>query len=128
MEHVLRMRPGAAGPAVIAVTVAALVAGCGGAGGDGSVAGNRTDAGANSAATVAAKSGEQLYQEKCVTCHGPGGRGIPNQGTKLAGTLMPKDAIVDAILNGKGKMPKTPNTSQAEAERMADYVLALPGA
>lgn len=38
------------------------------------------------AAAPAAMTGEQLYQQRCVTCHQPNGQGVPNTYPPLAGS------------------------------------------
>jgi cytochrome c oxidase subunit II len=54
------------------------------------------------------KKGEGVYQEKCQSCHQPGGIGMPPVFPALKGSAVVTgniDAQVDLMLNGKGMMP-----------------------
>lgn len=66
-----------------------LLAACGGNGnaGTNTNAGNRDDAGASDEAEAVAAgdpaAGEELFDQVCITCHGPGGEGIEGLGKDM---------------------------------------------
>jgi cytochrome c5 len=60
------------------------------------------------------KTGEQVYQAVCVTCHGTGLAGAPKFGDSAAWApriAQGYDALVHSALNGKGGMPARGGTS-----------------
>lgn len=77
-------------------------------------------------------SGRKVYRQFCAVCHGPRGQGSPlgrplNGGEALALT---DEEIMDAVYNGspdEGMMAFGPGLSDAEIERVTEYVRKLQG-
>jgi cytochrome c5 len=65
-------------------------------------------AGGEAAAATGPKTGEQVYQAHCITCHGTGAAGAPKMGDAAA--WAPRiakgiDALLSSATNGKNAMP-----------------------
>jgi len=78
------------------------------------------------AAPVAARSGKEVYNTVCTTCHAAGVAGAPKLGDKAA--WEPRiatglDALLNTAINGKGAMPaRGGNPSVTDAELKATIV------
>jgi mono/diheme cytochrome c family protein len=71
------------------------------------------------------KEGQALYEKYCVLCHGADG-GAGFQGAKdLAASTLADAEIVNLIQHGKGVMPANTDLSDAEAQKVKDYVKYL---
>jgi cytochrome c5 len=68
---------------------------------------------------AAMRSGEQVYNAVCTACHGIGVAGAPKTGDEAAWAPRLKtgyDALLAAVLNGKGAMPKQSGGDFADYE------------
>jgi cytochrome c5 len=77
----------------------------------------------DAAAPVVYKTGEQVYQAVCLSCHASGAAGAPKLGD--ASSWAPRlaqglDALVQSVINGKGAMAARAGTS---ADDYSDYEL-----
>ena len=76
------------------------------------------------------RSGEQVYNSVCATCHATGVAGAPKAGDKAAWAArlkQGKDALYNTALKGKGAMPaKGGNASLSDdaVKAAVDYLLA----
>ena len=78
---------------------------------------------------VTAASGQEIYQKRCQSCHGPDGKGNPKLAEMLklkAETLdlttpavlgKPEAELLKAIADGKGKMPPFGKTLGEQDQR-----------
>lgn len=83
--------------------------------------------------SVAARQGKQLFDQSCITCHGPNAEGVPGRGPSLIGV---GSASVEFQVT-TGRMPMTRQEAQAERKRpmftvnearqLAAYVQELGG-
>jgi uncharacterized membrane protein SirB2 len=70
---------------------------------------------------IAATDGKALYENNCVSCHGPDGK-LGLAGAKyLTATQLDEAEIKTIILNGKGLMPAA-QVNEQEANAIASYV------
>ncbi|MCH6266064.1 PQQ-binding-like beta-propeller repeat protein [Neobacillus citreus] len=77
--------------------------------------------------TSGTASGEAVYKNNCMACHGDAGAGGHN-GPNLQQTKMDKAAIIRQVENGKGQMPPfKDNLTTKEIDAVADYVKSLGG-
>lgn len=82
------------------------------------------------AGAALAADGKAVYEATCVACHATGVANAPKLGDKAAWAprvAAGKDALVKAVVTGKGAMPpKAGNANLAEADIKAavDYMLA----
>jgi cytochrome c5 len=78
---------------------------------------------------AAAKSGEEVYNTTCATCHATGVAGAPrygNQADWAARVKLGKDALRASAIKGKGAMPPrggNDNLSESEVRNAVDYML-----
>jgi mono/diheme cytochrome c family protein len=96
------------------------------------------DPGDTSQATMVAL-GNQIYQQRCALCHGPGGKGNgpaaaglnpkPRNHTDAAYMNSRTDAqLLDVIHNGKGNMPAWKNVlSERDMKAVLIHVRSLAG-
>ncbi|WP_349407856.1 cytochrome c550 [Pseudalkalibacillus sp. SCS-8] len=68
------------------------------------------------------KSGEEIVQQSCVSCHGQNLEGGVGPGLTDVGSKYKADEIVDIIQNGKGQMPAQ-GLSIEEAQKVAEYLV-----
>ena len=71
-----------------------------------------------------AAAGEQVFAERCQTCHLNGGMDAGGIGPQLAGAGLDEDAIRNQIVNGGGAMPPGLATG-ADLENVTAYVLSI---
>jgi cytochrome c5 len=74
------------------------------------------------AAAVSSGSGEALYKQACVACHGSGVAGAPKLGDKAAWAPRVQQGLptlVQSVVNGKGAMPPKGGSGASEAELRA---------
>lgn len=71
-------------------------------------------------------SGQELYQQKCVSCHGSDGK-LGVAGAKdITASMLTVDERVQLITNGKGTMPAfKPQLSEEEIKKVAEYSVTL---
>lgn len=74
--------------------------------------------------TPGSASGQQVFLQKCATCHGPQAQG--GVGPKLAGNPITKvpEAVSEIVRNGRGKMPAVP-LSDGELKAVLEYLQGL---
>ncbi|CAG0911612.1 unnamed protein product, partial [Cyprideis torosa] len=84
-------------------------------------------------AEVVARSGKEVYDATCNTCHGPGILEAPKLGdsaawkTRMAAGL---DGLVTSSINGKGSMPPRggdPSLTDGEMHDVVEYMLKESG-
>ena len=90
-----------------------------------------TDTLANTTTTANnARSGESIYQSRCIVCHAAGLAGAPKLGDKNAWAphvAKGKDALLDSVTHGLNAMPPMGtcmDCSQAELMAAIDYMLS----
>lgn len=70
--------------------------------------------------------GQQLYESKCVTCHGPGGAAGISNAANLHTSTLDSNAIIQVVTNGRNGMPSFKNScSEEEIHKIASYVYTL---
>lgn len=71
-------------------------------------------------------SGETVYQQKCVTCHGSDGK-LGVAGAKdITTSLLTLDERIELISSGKGAMPAFNATlKEEEIKNVAEYTISL---
>jgi cytochrome c5 len=116
----------AAGPATPAAAPAPAAAPLPAAAPAGPVAAAPTAAATTAAAAAPAVatggSGEALYKQACVACHGTGVAGAPKLGDKAAWAPRVQQGLptmVQSVVKGKGAMPPKGGTGASEAELRA---------
>jgi cytochrome c5 len=78
---------------------------------------------------AAAKSGEEVYNSTCATCHATGVAGAPrfgNQADWAARVKLGKDALRASAIKGKGAMPPrggNDKLSESEVRNAVDHML-----
>lgn len=70
------------------------------------------------------RQGRQLFDRHCYKCHGEGEGGL---GPSLNDKPLPRPLLRFQVRHGLGSMPPIPpeQMSDAELDRLADYVVAL---
>ncbi len=68
------------------------------------------------------KSGEELVQQSCTSCHGQNLEGGVGPSLTDVGSKYKPDEIVDIIQNGKGQMPAQ-GLSVEEAQKVAEFLV-----
>lgn len=73
-------------------------------------------------------AGEQLYQQRCLACHGVAGAGVPPEIPSLIamGATLTEQRILDAVHQGKGRMPPMPDLTDAQLRTLSRYAMTLP--
>jgi cytochrome c5 len=77
-----------------------------------------------------AQDGKAIYEKTCVACHATGVANAPKLGDKAAWgprVATGKDALVKAVVAGKGAMPPkagNANLTEAEIKAAVDFMLA----
>ncbi len=90
-------------------------------------------AAAQPAASVAAKSGDAVYNGACVACHAAGVAGAPKLDEKAAWETRVAqgiDGLVNSVLNGKNAMPPkggNPSLSEQDIRNAVEYMLKQAG-
>lgn len=71
-------------------------------------------------------SGQELYQQKCVSCHGSDGK-LGVAGAKdITASMLSLDERIQLITNGKNTMPAFgPQLSEEEIKKVAEYSVTL---
>jgi len=87
----------------------------------------------NAADSVTVRTGQQLYNEGCITCHGRNAQGVPGRGPSLIGV----GAASVEFQVGTGRMPAPGNEAQIpqkqpvydaeETSQLAAYIQSLGG-
>lgn len=83
-----------------------------------------------------AEAGKEIYQQRCQACHGPDGKGNPQMMQALQTEIQdltmptlwskPDTELLQAIADGKGKMPPFGKVLNGEARRaVLDYIRQL---
>jgi len=78
---------------------------------------------------AAGKSGEEVYNSTCATCHATGVAGAPrygNQADWAARVKLGKDALAASVIKGKGAMPPKggdPKLSDSDVKNAVDHML-----
>jgi len=83
--------------------------------------------------SAAAEQGKRLYDNSCITCHGPGGEGVDGRGPSLVGV---GEAAVEFQVTS-GRMPltrqeaqgqrKPPHFTYDQARQLAAYIQEIGG-
>ncbi|MCF6137949.1 cytochrome c550 [Pseudalkalibacillus berkeleyi] len=68
------------------------------------------------------KSGEEIVQQSCTSCHGQNLEGNVGPALTDAGSKFKPDEIVDIVQNGKGQMPAQ-GLSAEEAQKVAEFLV-----
>jgi cytochrome c550 len=68
------------------------------------------------------KSGEEIVQQTCTSCHGQNLEGGVGPSLQDVGSKYKPDEIVEIIQNGKGNMPAQ-SLSIEEAQKVAEYLV-----
>lgn len=85
---------------------------------------------ADAAASSGPKDGPTVYASVCGACHDTGAAGAPKKGDKAAWAARlgaGNDALLAAVINGKGAMPPkggAANLSDEEVKGAMDYLIA----
>jgi mono/diheme cytochrome c family protein len=73
-----------------------------------------------------ARSGEDIFKARCIFCHGIAGDQINMGAANLKLSLIDSASIVQAIKNGKGKMPRFGDIfSDSQMVNLVQYVKSL---
>jgi mono/diheme cytochrome c family protein len=76
--------------------------------------------------TAPVSAGQQLYDSKCVTCHGSSGAAGISNAANLKTSQLDSAGIVQTLTNGRNGMPSFKNScSEQEIQQIASYVLTL---
>jgi quinoprotein glucose dehydrogenase len=79
-----------------------------------------------------AGSGERVYQQRCIACHGLNGTGSPPETPALVGgdRVLTEQKIEETVHQGKGRMPPFNDISDEQLKSLVRYlrVLMNPGA
>jgi quinoprotein glucose dehydrogenase len=80
--------------------------------------------------TGAESSGEEVYADSCIICHGDDRRGSPPAFPSLIGvnSRMTNAQIASVIRYGKGRMPSFNNLSEWDLNRLLEYLRTPEGA
>jgi cytochrome c6 len=95
-----------------------------------SVNSNDGDMGTRNAPVASAPSGttngQALFEQKCASCHGSDGTAGIASAANLRTSQIKKQAIANAIADGKSAMPSFKRQlSQEEISQLSNYVLTL---
>ena len=71
--------------------------------------------------------GLALYRDRCLPCHGEGGRGGPAGVNLVNGRILDRAADFAAVIRrGRARMPEFSDTTDTEAADLLSYLRSLP--
>ena len=82
----------------------------------------------NTTANTSKSRGQELYEQRCITCHGTNGNSQMNNAANLQLTKLDSSGIVNTIKNGKGNgaMPMFGNSlNDEDLAQVEMYVKSL---
>lgn len=75
--------------------------------------------------------GKEIYEKKCLMCHGEKGDGQKTNGVDFSSKEFwaekTDEELIDAIKNGKGNMPSFPDLSDEEIGKVLEYIRGFAG-
>ena len=70
--------------------------------------------------------GKQIYENKCVTCHGLKGNAQASGASDLTVSELSKEKLIEVIKNGRNSMrPYKEELSESQIDSVAKYVIEL---
>jgi|GEM_PF-2191113 mono/diheme cytochrome c family protein len=76
-------------------------------------------------------SGKEIYEKKCLMCHGEKGDGQKMNGVDFSNKEFwakeTDEELIDAIKNGKGNMPAFSDLSDKEISEVLEYIRSFAG-